>query len=131
MRNLRRIRLGVLFTALALLLATGTALAQDVTKVAGGMETHKVILDNAEVRVLDVHLPPGQQVAMHSHPANFVYYVTDAKVKVTSPDGKTAQREFKAGQAVWGEAVTHAVENVGTSEIHLVQTELKQAPAKK
>jgi quercetin dioxygenase-like cupin family protein len=101
------------------------AVAQDVTKVEGGPETHKVILDNAHVRVLDVHVPPGQKIAMHSHPANVVYYVTDAKVKVTSPDGKTRVVEIKAGTAAWNGPVTHAVENVGTSEIHLVQTELK------
>lgn len=133
MKNPRRRLLEILLTTVALFVVTAIAPAQDVTKVAGGTETHKVILDNVNVRVLDVHLPPGQKVAMHSHPANVVYYVTDAKTKVTSPDGKSEIREAKAGQAKWNEAVTHAVENVGTSEIHLVQTELKGAvaPAKK
>lgn len=129
----RRMLLGILFATVALFVVTGTAVAQDVTTVAGGTETHKVLLDNANVRVLDVRLPPGQKVAMHSHPANVTYFVTDAKFKVTSPDGKTGEREFKAGEARWNEAVTHAVENVGTTEVHLVQTELKgaAAPAKK
>ncbi len=104
------------------------AVAQDVTTVAGGPETHKVILDNAHVRVLDVHIPPGQKVAMHSHPANVVYYVTDAKTRVTSPDGKTQVVESKAGTATWRGPVKHAIENVGASEIHLVQTELKDEP---
>jgi len=116
----------VLLLTCVLLFAVATALAQDVTKVAGG-ETHKVILDNEHVRVLDVHLPPGQKVGMHSHPENVVYYVTGGKVKVTTPDGKTVVREPKAGTATWGGPVTHAVENVGTTEIHLVQTEMKEA----
>jgi quercetin dioxygenase-like cupin family protein len=60
-------------------LAFSTVLAQDVTKVAGGPETHKVILDNDQVRVLDARIQPGQKLAMHSHPANVVYYVTDYK----------------------------------------------------
>jgi len=124
--------LGILFATVALFVVTGTALlAQDVTTVAGGTETHKVLLDNANVRVLDVRLPPGQKVAMHSHPANVTYFLTDAKFKLTSPDGKTEERDSKAGQARWSEAVTHAIENVGTSEVHLVQTELKGAAAKK
>jgi len=128
----RRMLLGMLFATVALFVVTGTALlAQDVTTVAGGTETHKVLLDNANVRVLDVRLPPGQKVAMHSHPANVTYFLTDAKFKVTSPDGKTEERDSKAGQARWSEAVTHAIENVGTSEVHLVQTELKGAAAKK
>jgi quercetin dioxygenase-like cupin family protein len=106
-------------------LAFSTVLAQDVTKVAGGTETHKVILDNDQFRVLDVRIPPGQKIAMHSHPANVVYYVTDYKIKATSPDGKTAIREGKAGTAVSFGPTTHAVENVGPDEIHLVQTEMK------
>jgi quercetin dioxygenase-like cupin family protein len=106
-------------------LAFSTVLAQDVTKVAGGTETHKVILDNDQFRVLDVRIPPGQKIAMHSHPANVVYYVTDYKIKATSPDGKTAIREGKAGTAVSFGPTTHAVENVGPAEIHLVQTEMK------
>lgn len=133
MKNPRRMLLGILFATVALFFVTGTALAQDVMKVAGGPETHKVLLDNAQVRVFDIRFQPGQKVAMHSHPANVVYYVTDAKFKVTFPDGKTAVREFKAGTAVWNEPVTHAVENAGTAEVHLQQTELKgaAAPAKK
>ena len=110
-------------------LAVSTALAQDVMKVAGGPETHKVVLENDQVRVIDAHLKPGQKVAMHSHPANIVYDVTDAKIKVTSPDGKTAVREAKAGTAVWYGPLSHAAENVGTAEAHLVQTEMK--PTKK
>ena len=49
-------------------LATSALLAQDVMTVAGGPETHKVVLDNDQVRMLDVRIQPGQKVAMHSHP---------------------------------------------------------------
>jgi quercetin dioxygenase-like cupin family protein len=119
----------ILLLACVLCLAVSTALAQDVMTVAGGPETHKVVLDNDQVRVLDVRIQPGQKVAMHSHPANVVYYVSDAKVKVTSADGKTAVSEVKAGTTVWNQPLTHAVENAGTAEFHLVQVEMK-GPAK-
>jgi quercetin dioxygenase-like cupin family protein len=108
-----------------LCLAVPTLLAQDVLTVAGGAEAHKVLLDNDQVRVLDVRIPPGQKIAMHSHPANVVYYVTDYKLKGTSPDGKTAIREGKAGTALSFGPTTHAVENVGDTEVHLVQVEMK------
>ncbi len=104
-------------------LATTTLLAQDVMKVAS--DTHKVILENASVRVLDVRLKPGEKIVMHSHPASVVYFLTDAKFKFTFPDGKTQDAEGKAGMAIWRGAVTHAVDNVGTTEAHFVQTELK------
>ena len=121
MEKLRRIWL----LTCVLSLAVSTVLAQDVTKVAGG-ETHKVILDNDQVRVLDVRIPPGEKVAMHSHPENVVYYISDYKLKVTSPDGKTALREGKAGTAAWYGPLTHAVENVSTTEFHAVQIEIKR-----
>jgi len=117
----------LLFLIGFLCLATSAVLAQDVMKVAGGLETHKVPLDNDQVRMLDVRIPPGQKVAMHSHPANTVYFVTDCKLKVTSPDGKSQIAEPKAGTASWrGGETKHAVENVGSAECHLVQTELKK-----
>ncbi len=62
---------------------------------------------------------------MHSHPANVAYYVSDAKFKITFPDGKTALPEIKAGTALWNKPVTHAAENVSTAEIHFVQIEMK------
>ena len=108
-----------------LCLAFSTVLAQDVTRVDGGPETHKVVLDNDQLRVLDVRIQPGQKVAMHSHPANVVYYITDYKIKATSPDGKTAIREGKAGTALSLGPTTHAVENIGPTELHLVQIEMK------
>jgi len=116
----------VLFLTCFLCLTASAALAQDVMKVNGGPETHKVLVDNDQVRVLDVHIPPGQKVAMHSHPSNVVYFVTDGKTKVTSPDGKTAVNDIKAGTAVSRGPTTHAVENVGSTELHLVQTEMKE-----
>ncbi len=121
MEKLRRICL----LTCVLFLASSTVLAQDVLKVAGGPETHKVLLDNDQVRVLEARIQPGQKVAMHSHPANVVYYLTDYKIKATSPDGKTALREGEAGTAVSFGPVTHAVENAGSTEIHLVQVEMK------
>ncbi len=117
----------MVFVACLFCLAAPAVLAQDITKVAGGPETHKVVLDNDEIRMLDARLPPGSKVAMHSHPPNSVYYITDCKLKATGPDGKSQVVEPKAGSAIFrGGETKHAVENVGASECHLVQTEYKQ-----
>jgi len=118
----------VLFLAGFICLAISTALAQDVVKVSP--ETHKVLLENDQVRVLDVRVKPGEKVPMHSHPANVVYFLSDSKTKFTYPDGKTEEREGKAGAAIWSEAVTHATENVGAAMLHVVQIELKGAAKK-
>lgn len=134
MKNSHHVFAGMLLTTVLSLVAARTAPAQDVVKVSP--ETHRVILENEQVRVLDVQVKPGEKVGMHSHPAGILYYLTDGKLKVTYPDGKTEEREVKAGTAVWSEAVTHAVESVGTTAFHEVHTELKgaakkPAPAKK
>jgi quercetin dioxygenase-like cupin family protein len=128
MKHSRRMLLGVLLTTSLLLFAAGTALAQDVMKISP--ETHKVLLENDQVRVLEARMKPGEKVAMHSHPANVAYFFTDGKIKITYPDGKTEAREIKAGVAAWSEAVTHAAENVGTTEFHELQIELKGAAKK-
>jgi hypothetical protein len=107
----------------ALLLAAGAATAQDVAKVSP--ETHRLLLENERVRVFDVRAKPGEKVGMHSHPAGILYYLSEATLKITYPDGKTEVRDVKSGTAVWSEGLTHAVENIGTTELHEVHTELK------
>ena len=115
--------------AAALLALPAMSQAQDVVQAAG--DSHKVILENAQVRVLAVSLKPGQKAPMHSHPANVSYVLSDGKLRVTMADGKTVDKEPKAGTASWSDAVTHAVENIGTTDFTQVQIELKNAgPAK-
>jgi quercetin dioxygenase-like cupin family protein len=128
LKNAHCLLINGLLIAFLSLVAAMPAQAQDVVKVSP--ETHSVLLENAQVRVLDVHVKPGEKVAMHSHPAGILYYLSDAKLKITSPDGKTAERIVKAGTAIWSEAVTHAAENIGATELHEVQTELKETPNK-
>jgi len=116
-----RFFVGVLFTTVLSVVALSPA--QDVVKVS---ETHKVLLENEHVRVLDFRVKPGEKVGMHSHPASIVYYLTDAKAKYTYPDGRTEERTVKAGTAFWIEAVRHDVENVGASEFHGLHIEHKE-----
>jgi beta-alanine degradation protein BauB len=115
------------FLSVLCLLMVRTAQAQDVVKV--GADTHSVLLENDQVRVLDVHMKHGDKVSMHSHPANVAYYLTDGKVRITTPDGKTVEREVKAGTSVWNEPATHKVENIG-GDFHEIQIEMKQAAKK-
>jgi len=126
--RLYRPALATVVAAFALLASAWTN-AQDVVQVGG--DSHKVLLENAQVRVLAVKIKPGEKVPMHSHPASVSYVLTDGKLHITLADGKTVDKEPKAGAATWSDAVTHAVENVGTSEFSQVQIELKPAaPAK-
>ena len=100
------------------------ATAQDMVKIAPKNCT--VALDNDHVRVVRVVIKPGEKLAMHSHGANIVYALTSRKTKNTFPDGKTEEREVKAGQAVWSDGVTHSTENIGTTEYRALVVELKK-----
>jgi quercetin dioxygenase-like cupin family protein len=125
MDAMKRLVLGIVLVGLCLL-AVAPLQAQDPVKVAP--ENYKVVLDNAQMRILDVHLAPGGKTPMHSHPGYAVYSFTDSKVKFTMPDGKTAVVDIKAGETMWRNAETHSAENVGTTEVHVLNIELK-APA--
>jgi hypothetical protein len=39
--------------------------------------------------------------------------------------------KIKAGEAAWSDGVSHAVENVGTTEAHVLNIELKEPQKKK
>jgi quercetin dioxygenase-like cupin family protein len=123
MKKLTLLTAGLAFVAL-LVLATPIVTAQDMVKVAP--KNCKVLLENDQVRVVRVVEKPGEKLEMHSHPANIIYALASGKVKFTSPDGKTAERELKAGQAIWSDAVTHSSENVGTTESRVLVIELKK-----
>lgn len=109
--------------SLTMLFAT-SLLAQDMVKVAPKNCT--VVLDNDRVRVIQVVLKPGEKLPMHSHPANIVYTENSGKAKYTFAGGKTEEREAKAGQATWSEAISHSTENTGTTETHALVVEIKK-----
>ncbi|MBV8783694.1 MAG: hypothetical protein JOZ67_05865 [Gammaproteobacteria bacterium] len=108
---------------LAALCVLGPAVAQDVLTVAP--QNHRLALDNAHARVFEVRLEPGEHTGMHSHPRGLVYFLSDAKIRASFPDGHSEERVIKAGEARWLEPVTHAVENIGTTEFHEIHVELK------
>ena len=108
-------------SAFSLTQSTGDAL--DPVRVAP--DTHKVAFENAFVRVLEVHIPPGSIEPRHRHPHGLSVYLSDWQAKVTV-DGKEALvNQRKSGTFAWSEAVIHTVQNVGPSEGHVLRIELK------
>ena len=102
----------------------GRVSAQDPVKIAP--KVYKVIFNNDRVRVVDVRLKPGLKSAMHSHPDYLVYAFSSSKVRFTMADGKTADVSLKAGECQWRKAEKHAVENVGRTDVHVLNIEFKK-----
>jgi beta-alanine degradation protein BauB len=99
--------------------------AQDPVKTSPNY--YKVLLENDQVRVLEYRLKPGEKEPMHSHPAGVVYVLSDAKAKFTYPDGRTEEKSASAGETIWREPTTHAVENVGDTQSHVIAIDFKTA----
>jgi beta-alanine degradation protein BauB len=118
--NLRYIKWALLTLAFA---GAGAVIAQDMAVVSP--KTTKVLIDNAQVRVLEVNVKPGEKSPMHSHPGNVVYFVTSGKIKTTNADGKVIEGDRKAGDAIWSDPVTHTNENVGTTAMKVIVVEVK------
>jgi quercetin dioxygenase-like cupin family protein len=98
---------------------------QDVLEVAAN--AYKLLMENKEVRVLDIRLKPGEKAPMHNHPNSHVVYVmNNARFKLTFSDGKTGEFDLKLGQALWMEAGSHATENIGITEGHNLVVEIKK-----
>ena len=89
-------------------------------------DTHKLAFENAFVRVLDVHVPPGKTEPRHRHPHGLSVYFTDWDVKVTIDGAKPETHQRKAGTFAWSDAIVHTIENVGRTEGHVLRIELKQ-----
>lgn len=115
----------LLFT-MVLGLAVGWVAAQDPVKVAPDL--YKTVLENEDVRVGEVTLRPGAQIATHRHADQLLYFMSGGKLKLTYPDGKTRKMHHKSGDTVWISAETHTLENAGTTEVKAAVIELKKPP---
>jgi quercetin dioxygenase-like cupin family protein len=107
------------------LLSTMVVAAYGQDPVKTSPQFYKVLLENEQVRVLEYRLKPGEKEPLHSHPAGVVYVLSGAKLKFSYPDGRTEERPAAAGETIWRDPVTHAVENVGNTEAHAIAVDLK------
>jgi len=114
----------LLFSALFVLaIAVPAALAQDATKVDA--KHYKVEFQNSRVRIVRAHYGPHEKSVMHSHPDSVAIFQTDGRVKFTFPNGKTEERDMKAGQALWTPAVRHLPENLTDNDMEVILVEFK------
>ena len=95
----------------------------DAVKVAP--DSYKVLLENDQVRVLEVRIKQGGKSEMHSHPRSVAICLNDQRLKFTFPNGKSEDAELRRGQVVWLDGISHAVENVGSEDVNSVVVELK------
>jgi predicted metal-dependent enzyme (double-stranded beta helix superfamily) len=87
---------------------------------------YKVLFENSQARVLHVKIGGGRSTPMHEHGLNrVVTYLSDQKLRVTTPDGKSEIVEHKAGDVSWGGPGKHKEENLNSTPFEVVVVELK------
>jgi quercetin dioxygenase-like cupin family protein len=96
---------------------------QDPLKV--NSDTIALKLENSRVRVLEATLKPGDKEKTHSHPGYVIYVIAGGKFRNHAADGTVTEAEFKTGDVIYRDPITHWAENIGNTTIRLVLVELK------
>ena len=116
----------LLFVLVLTLLISGDARTSAQDPLIVNSDTIALKLENSRVRVLEATLKPGDKEKTHSHPAYVIYVIAGGKVRMHGADGNVVDAEFKTGDVLYREAVTHWAENTGNTTIRLELVELKQ-----
>ena len=89
---------------------------------------HRLVLQNANVRVFEVWLPPGADSLWHVHRYDGISVrLTDATVDDQPEDGQAETFRLRRGAVAYGAtpaARTHRVRNVGETAFHNIYIEL-------
>ncbi len=94
----------------------------DAVGAAG--EVHKNVFENDKIRVLDVTVPLKYKSALHWHPKNMCYILNSGQLRFTIPEGNIKEVVLSEGQVTSGGG-SHIVENIGNSELRVIQIEFK------
>lgn len=80
--------------------------------------------------MFEARLKPGEKLGTHSHPKSIAYFMSEFKLKSTFSDERSVIVEKKPGDILWREPVTHAEENVGTTDLIVLVIEFKTFKSK-
>ena len=96
-------------------------------------ETHALVFENDDVRVITTRIAPGETTALHTHcwpqvmiVESFSDFVRRDEFGVVTADSRGGPLP-QPGAAVWLEALPpHTLENVGDAEIRVLGVEIKK-----
>lgn len=102
--------------------------------VIAAPNTHKILLENERVRVLEVTIPPHGKEPVHTHRWSSVIYVDvrskiryyNAQGKVLFESGSVNRKEMKPVTQWLEPEAPHAVENMTDTPYHAIRVELKK-----
>ena len=90
-------------------------------------EVYKVLLENDDVKVLEVTFAPGQSDQMHEHGVLTYYGIKGGKLQNTLPDGTVREMEAPDGFVGHGDKIVkHQMKNVGSDTARFLLVEHKK-----
>ena len=122
---MKRIYVVILVLLVAGLVRGDASVTREQDPLTVNAKTIALKLENPRVRVLEATLKPGDKEQTHSHPAYVIYVIAGGKFRNHATDGTTTDGEFKTGDVIYREPLTHWAENTGNTTIRLVLVELK------
>lgn len=93
-----------------------------------GVWDMKVLLDNDAVQILEVDFKAGSKTPRHYHREAFIYALSEAKLRITGSNGKPLDIELKPNQVLWRDAEMRTLENIGNTDFHVLNFDLKKPP---
>lgn len=91
----------------------------------------KVLSDTTYMTAMEVTFPAGYKTNVHTHPAHFVYALTDGTLSIAYSDGKKEEFSMKAGESFSGAPERpHMTMNAGKTPVKFILIEFKDHPYK-
>ncbi len=83
--------------------------------------------ENPQVRVLRLRIEPHGKTKMHAYATDrAVVFLTDQQLQIKDSSGEVHTAEHKAGDVVWDQPATQAVQNVSDKPFEAVIAEVKK-----
>jgi hypothetical protein len=93
--------------------------------VSTNPDLYRVVFENADVRVLEYRDGPGDRTTPHEHPDSVMVTLSSFRRRLVDGD-RSEDVALKAGLTKWLAAQSHAGENIGETETHVIFVELKR-----
>jgi quercetin dioxygenase-like cupin family protein len=88
-------------------------------------KTHRKLLENERVRVIEFRLKPKESTALHHHRDGVFYVLKGGTISETLSNGTAHEVVLSSGDTKWVDAKSHKVKNTGATDIKMIIVELK------
>lgn len=100
--------------------------ATEIDVLNASPDKYKLVLENEHVRVVQYTLKPGEKDNPHTHPPKTSYVISGGTFRVYPENEKPFDYVEVEGASEWSDRTSkHYVENVGSTTITILLTEIK------